>query len=174
MLGAGSGVGQAAMQIARLHGARVIATAGSDEKLAERAGARRLRGGEPHHGGRSGARCARLTNGRGVDVVVEHVGAATWEASVRSLARGGRLVTCGATTGHDARMDLRFLFGRQLSLLGSYMGTKGRAAPRRAVLLRGDTDAGGRRGLSRSPRPPRPTAGSRRGRRSGRSSSRSA
>jgi NADPH:quinone reductase-like Zn-dependent oxidoreductase len=60
-----------------------------------------------------------------VDVVVEHVGEATWEQSVRSLARGGRVVTCGATTGASAKLDLQHLFGRQLSLLGSYMGRKG-------------------------------------------------
>ena len=66
----------------------------------------------------------KLTGNRGVDVVIEHVGTATWDKSVRSLAPGGRLVTCGATTGYDAKIDLRFLFSRQLSLLGSYMGTK--------------------------------------------------
>src|SRR6267378_1270318 len=66
----------------------------------------------------------RLTAKRGVGVVFEHVGTATWEDSVASLARGGRLVTCGATTGYDAKIDLRFLFTRQLSILGSYMGTK--------------------------------------------------
>jgi NADPH:quinone reductase-like Zn-dependent oxidoreductase len=59
-----------------------------------------------------------------VDVVVEHVGQATWEKSVRCLARGGRVVTCGATTGYQASLDLRHLFARQLSLLGSYMGGK--------------------------------------------------
>jgi NADPH:quinone reductase-like Zn-dependent oxidoreductase len=66
----------------------------------------------------------RLTANRGVDVVVEHVGAATWERSVRCLARGGRVVTCGATTGFETRLDLRHLFARQLALLGSYMGAK--------------------------------------------------
>ena len=66
----------------------------------------------------------RITNKRGVDVVFEHVGTATWEDSLASLAPTGRLVTCGATTGFDAKVDLRFLFSRQLSLLGSYMGTK--------------------------------------------------
>ena len=71
------------------------------------------------------AKVRRFTDGRGVDVVVEHVGTATWDRSLKSLARGGRLVTCGATTGHDAQIDLRFLFTRQLSLLGSYMGRKG-------------------------------------------------
>jgi NADPH:quinone reductase-like Zn-dependent oxidoreductase len=124
VIGGGSGVGQAAIQIARLHGARVIATAGTDEKLAR---ARALGASETvnHTGDDIAAEVRRLTSGRGVDVVVEHVGTATWERSVRSLTRGGRLVTCGATTGHDARIDLRFLFSRQLSLLGSYMGRKG-------------------------------------------------
>jgi NADPH:quinone reductase-like Zn-dependent oxidoreductase len=71
------------------------------------------------------ARARAATGGRGVDVVIEHVGEATWERSVRALARGGRLVTCGATTGHRGTIDLRHLFARQLSLLGSYMGRKG-------------------------------------------------
>jgi len=124
VLGAGSGVGQAAIQIARLHGARVIATAGTDEKLAR---ARALGAFETvnHSTEDIAAAVRRLTDRRGVDVVVEHVGTATWDHSVRSLSRGGRLVTCGATTGHDAGIDLRFLFSRQLSLLGSYMGRKG-------------------------------------------------
>ena len=69
-------------------------------------------------------RVRTLTEGRGVDIVVEHVGEATWDRSVRSLARGGRLVTCGTTTGHHAAIDLRHLFARQLSLLGTYMGRK--------------------------------------------------
>ena len=67
----------------------------------------------------------RLTNRRGVDVVIEHVGEATWPQSVRSLARGGRLVTCGATTGRRGAFDLAALFAKQLSIHGSYMGTKG-------------------------------------------------
>ena len=67
----------------------------------------------------------RITGKRGVDVVFEHVGKATWEKSVGSLAPGGRLVTCGATTGYEAAVDLRFLFSRQYSLLGSFMGTMG-------------------------------------------------
>ncbi|MDH4066524.1 MAG: zinc-binding dehydrogenase [Acidobacteriota bacterium] len=123
VIGAGSGVGQAATQIARLHGARVIATAGTDDKLAR---ARALGASEVvnHTSEDIATAVRRLTGGRGVDVVIEHVGTATWDSSVRSLSRGGRLVTCGATTGHDAKVDLRFLFGRQLSLLGSYMGRK--------------------------------------------------
>lgn len=124
VLAAGSGVGQAAVQIARFAGARVLATAGSDEKLA-RAAEIGADAGINHSTSEIASEVRRLTGGRGVDIVVEHVGQATWEQSVRSLARGGRLVTCGATTGHAASLDLRHLFARQLSLLGSYMGTKG-------------------------------------------------
>lgn len=119
-----SGVGQAAIQIARLHGARVIATAGSAHKLA-RAAALGADAVVDHHQQDVVAEVRRLTDKRGVDVVIEHVGQATWDRSVRALAAGGRLVICGNTTGWDAAIDLRFLFSRQLSLLGSYMGTKG-------------------------------------------------
>ena len=124
VLAAGSGVGQAAIQIARLQGARVLATAGSAEKL-ERA--RSLGASEVihHHEQDVAEEVRRLTNKRGVDVVIEHVGQATWAKSVRSLARGGRLVTCGATTGADAGLNLQALFAKQLSIHGSYMGTKG-------------------------------------------------
>ena len=124
VLGAGSGVGQAAIQIAWLHGARVFATAGSDDKLAR---ARELGAYEVinHYVQDLPAEIRKFTDRRGVDIVIEHVGQATWERSLKCLARGGRLVTCGATTGHDARVDLRFLFARQYSLMGSYMGTKG-------------------------------------------------
>jgi len=123
VLGAGSGVGSAAIQIAKFFGARVIATAGTDEKLqkAKQLGADYLIN---HKTQKIRDEVRRLTNKRGVDVVFEHVGTATWDDSLASLAAGGRLVTCGATTGYDAKVDLRFLFTRQLSLLGSYMGTK--------------------------------------------------
>jgi NADPH:quinone reductase-like Zn-dependent oxidoreductase len=67
----------------------------------------------------------KITNKEGVDIVLEHVGAATWDESVKSLKSGGTLVTCGATTGPNVAIDLRHLFARQLSLLGSYMGTMG-------------------------------------------------
>jgi NADPH:quinone reductase-like Zn-dependent oxidoreductase len=123
VLGAGSGVGQAAIQIAWLHGARVFATAGSDEKLAK---ARAIGAYDVinHHTQDIAEETRRLTNKRGVDIVVEHVGVATWERSLRCLTKGGRLVTCGATTGYNASIDLRFLFTRQYSVMGSYMGTK--------------------------------------------------
>jgi NADPH:quinone reductase-like Zn-dependent oxidoreductase len=124
VLGAGSGVGSAAIQIAKFLGARVIATAGSDEKLAK---ARELGADETinHRTQKIREEVRRITGKRGVDVVFEHVGTATWGDSLASLAAGGRLITCGATTGYDAKLDLRFLFSRQLSLLGSYMGEKG-------------------------------------------------
>lgn len=124
VLAAGSGVGQAAIQIARLHGARVLATAGSAEKL-ERARALGASEVIHHHEQDIAEEVRRLTNKRGVDVVIEHVGRATWAKSIRSLARGGRLVTCGATTGADAGLNLQALFAKQLSIFGSYMGTKG-------------------------------------------------
>lgn len=123
ILGAGSGVGTAAIQIAKFFGARVLATAGSDEKLqkAKELGADHLIN---HKTQKIREEVRRITGKRGVDVVFEHVGTATWDDSLASLAPSGRLVTCGATTGYDAKIDLRFLFSRQLSLLGSYMGTK--------------------------------------------------
>jgi NADPH:quinone reductase-like Zn-dependent oxidoreductase len=123
ILGAGSGVGSAAIQIAKFFGARVITTAGSDAKLEK---ARRL-GADyviNHKSQKIRDEVRRITNRRGVDVVFEHVGTATWDDSLASLALAGRLVTCGNTTGYDAKIDLRFLFSRQLSLLGSYMGVK--------------------------------------------------
>jgi NADPH:quinone reductase-like Zn-dependent oxidoreductase len=123
ILGAGSGVGSAAIQIAKFFGARVITTAGTDEKLAK---ARDLGADHVinHKSQKIREEVRRITGKRGVDVVFEHVGTATWDDSLASLAASGRLVTCGATTGYDAKVDLRFLFSRQLSLLGSYMGTK--------------------------------------------------
>jgi NADPH:quinone reductase-like Zn-dependent oxidoreductase len=116
-------VGSAALQVAKFFGARVIATAGTDEKLkkAKELGADELIN---HSVMPISKEVRRLTNNRGVDIVFEHVGVATWEHSVKSLATGGRLVTCGATTGYDVKLDMRFLFTRQLSILGSYMGTK--------------------------------------------------
>ncbi len=124
VLGASSGVGSAAVQIARLYGCRVIATAGSDAKAAR---ARELGAAEviDHYRQDIAAEVRRLTGRRGVDVVFEHAGAATWEKSVASLAPGGRLITCGATTGYEAVLDLRYLFSRQYTIMGSFMGSLG-------------------------------------------------
>jgi NADPH:quinone reductase-like Zn-dependent oxidoreductase len=124
---AGSGVGSAAVQIGRLFGATVIATAGTDEKCARaRAlGADHVINYATHD---FAAEVRRLTDKRGVDVVFEHTGEATWERSIRSLRQGGRLVTCGATTGPVGNLDIRLLFTRQIDLLGSTMGTRAELA----------------------------------------------
>jgi NADPH:quinone reductase-like Zn-dependent oxidoreductase len=122
VLAGGSGVGQAAIQVARALGARVLATS-APAKIEQT----RALGAEAvfDHYESDFARAAKAaTAGRGVDVVIEHVGEATWERSVRALARGGRLVTCGATSGPQVAIDLRHLFARQLSFLGTYMGAK--------------------------------------------------
>ncbi|HEX8472707.1 MAG TPA: zinc-binding dehydrogenase [Pyrinomonadaceae bacterium] len=120
---AGSGVGSVGIQIAKLRGARVIATAGSDEKLEK---ARLLGADETINYTRADwpKEVRRLTNKKGVEVVFEHTGVETWLGSIQSLARDGRLVTCGATSGFDARTDLRQIFYRHISLLGSFMGSK--------------------------------------------------
>jgi NADPH:quinone reductase-like Zn-dependent oxidoreductase len=123
VIGAGSGVGSAAVQIARLHGARVIATAGSAAKL-ERARTLGAQETIDHSNEDVAARCRELTNNRGVNVVFEHVGGRVFEAAVSALARDGRLVTCGATTGGAVTLDVNLLFGRHLTLLGSWMGRR--------------------------------------------------
>jgi NADPH:quinone reductase-like Zn-dependent oxidoreductase len=121
VLAGGSGVGQAAIQLARHFGARVFAT--SAPAKADRT---RVLGAEAvfdHYDGDFAREVRSATAGRGADIVIEHVGEATWERSVRALASGGRLVTCGATTGAAGALNLQHLFARQLSILGSYMGT---------------------------------------------------
>jgi NADPH:quinone reductase-like Zn-dependent oxidoreductase len=124
VLGAGSGVGIAAIQIAKLFHCRVIATAGDEGKLAK-AKALGADFAVDHYKQKISEEVRRISNKEGVDIVVEHVGAATWEESLRSLKSGGTLVTCGATTGPKVALDVNHLFARQLTLLGSYMGTMG-------------------------------------------------
>jgi NADPH:quinone reductase-like Zn-dependent oxidoreductase len=122
VIGASSGVGSAAIQIAKAVGARVIAASTSEAKLAK---AKELGADEVVASrGEFAREVKRLTGGRGVDVVFEHVGQATWEQSIYSLTRGGRLVTCGATTGFDGKLNIGYLFARHLSILGSFMGAK--------------------------------------------------
>jgi NADPH:quinone reductase-like Zn-dependent oxidoreductase len=119
---AGSGVGSAAVQIAKLIGARVWATASTDAK---RAKAVEL-GAEaafPYESFVDEVR--RRTAKRGADIVFEHVGSATFEGSLKALAKGGRVVTCGATTGAEVKFDLRLVFFKSLSILGSTMGSRG-------------------------------------------------
>ena len=120
---AGGGVGTAGIQIAKLAGARVIASAGSEPKLAK---ARELGadGTVNYSTSDLAEEVRKLTGGRGVDVVFEHVGGELFEASVRALARDGRLVTCGATAGNQATLSITQFFMSHQTLLGSFMGTK--------------------------------------------------
>jgi NADPH:quinone reductase-like Zn-dependent oxidoreductase len=121
---AGSGVSSAAIQIAKLHGARVIATAGTDAKT-ERArslGADEVVNYATHD---FAAEAKRLTGKRGVDLVIEHVGGDVMVKSILATASGGRIVTCGATAGVEPKIDLRHVFFRQIQILGSTMGSKG-------------------------------------------------
>jgi NADPH:quinone reductase-like Zn-dependent oxidoreductase len=121
--GAGSGIGVAAIQIARLYGARVIATAGSDDKAA-RAKALGADAVINYTTADFAAECRALTGKRGVDAVIEHVGGDVFAASIRAVRNGGRIVTCGATAGFHPAIDLRHIFFRQVEVLGSTMGSK--------------------------------------------------
>jgi len=124
VLAAGSGVGSAAVQVAKAFGAEVIATAGGSDKLAK---AKSLGADHvvDHHQQNVLEEVRRITGKKGVDVVVEHVGKATWEGSVKALAKGGRLVLCGATTGAEVMTDLRYVYNRELTIYGSFMSSRG-------------------------------------------------
>ena len=122
ILGVGGGVGSAGLQIAKLVGATVFATASSADKL-ERA---RRMGAEVTINYRDtdfSEVVLDATDGRGVDVVLEHVGAATWDQSIASLAKNGRLVSCGVTTGNIGEINIRKLYQKQLTVMGSALGT---------------------------------------------------
>jgi NADPH:quinone reductase-like Zn-dependent oxidoreductase len=122
ILGAGAGVGTAAIQIAKMTGCRVFATASTEEKLkrAKQLGADFVINYTKEEFDK---RIRDLTNKRGVDIVVDYVGADTWVRSLRSARRGGRVLTCGATTGFEPQTDLRQIFFRQVQVLGSTMGS---------------------------------------------------
>lgn len=123
IIAAGSGIGVLGMQIAALAGARVIATAGSEDKIRQ---ARAL-GADlvVNHSDPSWPDQVRdFTGGRGVDIVFEHVGKATWAGSLKALARGGRLVTCGGHSGFDVDINLWHLFVKEHSLIGSFAATR--------------------------------------------------
>ncbi|SDF06253.1 zinc-binding dehydrogenase [Halorientalis regularis] len=124
VLGASGGVGHAALQIAKYVGAEVYATASSEEKLdyAEELGADEVINYEQEDFDDA---IQDITGYRGVDVVVDHIGAATWNKSLASLAKGGRIVTCGATTGPNPETDVNRIFWNQLEVIGSTMGTPG-------------------------------------------------
>jgi NADPH:quinone reductase-like Zn-dependent oxidoreductase len=121
---AGSGVSSAAIQIAKMMGARVIATTGTDDKARR---AKELGADEVINYTTSDfvAESKRLTNKRGVDLVIEHVGGEVFAKSILAAKSGGRVVTCGATTGYSPTIDLRHVFFRQVQVLGSTMGSKG-------------------------------------------------
>lgn len=123
VIGGASGVGSAAIQMAKSRGARVLATAGSDVK---RELCRSLGADEVIDHGRDDwdKEVRRLTDRRGVDAVIEHVGPATWDKSMRCLARNGRLATCGATTGPKVSLLLPHLFIKNLAVFGSTMGPR--------------------------------------------------
>jgi len=121
--GASSGVGSAAIQIAKLAGARVITTARDDEKAAfgTKLGADHVIN---YRSENVGQRVLELTGGDGADIVFEHVGLTSWPHSLKALRFGGKIVTCGATTGPVVRIDLRHLFIKRQQILGSTMGDR--------------------------------------------------
>jgi len=122
VLGAGGGVGVMAVQIAKVLGAWVVATTGGADKIEK---VRALGADEviDYHADENWSKTAFLLSGKtGYDVIIDSVGAATWKFSLRSLRNGGRLVTCGATTGPIGETDIRLIFWKQLSILGSTMG----------------------------------------------------
>ncbi len=123
IMGAGSGVGMMAVQMAKLAGARVITTVGSEDKI-PKAVALGADAVINHATETVAERVRQLTERRGVDVVIEHIGPEVWDTCMESLAKGGRLITCGATTGGDVTLNLRAVFSRQLTIKGSYMGTR--------------------------------------------------
>ena len=136
ILGASGGVGSASIQIAKLAGANVIAVTSSAEKEA-----RAKQMGADHvlnrHNGDYWAKLAALTNNRGVDVVVENVGAATWAESLKSLVKGGRLVTYGRTTGSIAETDIRLIFWHHLRIIGSTMANRREFAQVMQLIFKG-------------------------------------
>lgn len=123
IIAAGSGIGTAAIRIATFLGARVIATVGSEEKV-EKAQAMGVEDVINYNQEDFSKKVLDLTGGNGVEVVFENVGPETWEKSIRCLAKNGRLVTCGSTSGPEVQVSLRTLFMRQLSISGSIMGTR--------------------------------------------------
>jgi NADPH:quinone reductase-like Zn-dependent oxidoreductase len=123
IMGSSGGVGSMAIQIAKLLGSRVIATAGGEVNV-KRAQALGADAVIDHYKEKIAARVKELTAGRGVDLVFEHVGEKVWAEALKSLAWGGRLVTCGATTGPHVTMDLRHIFIKQQRIIGSTLGTR--------------------------------------------------
>lgn len=128
VMAAGSGVSVAAIQIAKLYGARVIATASSESKLQQAIDLGADEGvlyNQPNWF----KQVKLLTGGRGVDAVVDHTGAAYWESMIKATASGGRICLVGASSGYEANTPLAHIFYRQLSIFGSTMASKSRLFP---------------------------------------------
>ncbi|CUU04084.1 NADPH:quinone reductase [Armatimonadetes bacterium GBS] len=123
IMGGSSGVGSAGIQIAKLRGALVIATAGNQTKMQKclELGADAV---VNHNDSEWWKKVKELTEGEGIDVVFEHIGQAVFDSCVRLLNKGGRLVTCGATTGQTAQFDIRYVFSREIEIHGAYIGTR--------------------------------------------------
>jgi zinc-binding alcohol dehydrogenase/oxidoreductase len=134
--GAGGGVASAALVIAKAMGAKVIATSSSDEKL-ERAREFGADAVVNHESGDVAAAVKEATGGHGADVVVEHVGEATWKTSLQAAATEGRIVVCGATSGPNPPAQLHRIWWKQLSILGSTMGTRADFAGAYDLVARG-------------------------------------
>jgi NADPH:quinone reductase-like Zn-dependent oxidoreductase len=124
VVGIGGGVAVACLQLAKLVGARVFVTSSSNEKI-RRAVEMGAEGGVNYASDRVSPAILEMTGGAGVDMVIDSVGEASWGESLRSLRRGGRLVTCGATTGGNPPADIQRLFIRQLEIYGSTGGSIG-------------------------------------------------
>lgn len=124
VLAGGSGIGSAAVQIAKLYGAQVITTVGNEEKLvkAKELGADFVIN---HHKESISKKVKEITDGKGADIIVEHTGKATWQESLKSLAKCGKIVTCGATTGSVVEINLAHLFSKHQQIIGSTMASRG-------------------------------------------------
>lgn len=120
---AGSGIGSAAIQIARVAGARVMTTARGKEKLEK---AKQIGADEVIDYSKDdyAERVRSVTNNKGVDLIFEHIGPDTWEKNLQCLSKGGRMVVCGSTSGPTTTIDIRFLYMKQHAILGCYMGSK--------------------------------------------------
>jgi len=121
--GASSGIGSAAIQIAKLYGAEVITTSGSEQKseFAYNLGADHVIN---YHENNVSKMLLEITNGRGVDFVFEHVGEESWPSSLRSLKKGGKIIVCGSTSGPNVQLDLRHLYIKHQQIIGSTMGNR--------------------------------------------------
>ncbi len=127
IMGGSSGVGSAAIQIAKLRGALVVTTIGNESKR-ERALELGADAVVNHNNPEWWREVKEYTEGEGIDVVFEHIGQAVFDSCIRLLNKGGRLVTCGATTGQTAQFDIRYLFSREIEVYGAYLGTRAELA----------------------------------------------